>query len=177
MKKVAIFGNAGGGKSTLACQLSKITGVPLYSLDKIKYKSGGVEISHQDYLDIHSNILNQSKWIIDGFGDVESAWQRFSKADTLIYIDLPIFIHYWWVTKRLFQGMYKNPEGWPEFSPILKGSLNSYRVLPLCHRKLTPRYRQLIKESEPSKRVHHLKSFKDIKMFLNGIRHEYTYSL
>lgn len=170
MKKVAVFGNAGGGKSTLARQLSEITGVPLYALDKIKYQSGGIEVSHEEYLSIHSDLLEQEKWIIDGFGCVESAWERFSKADTLIYIDLPILVHYWWVTKRLFQGLYKNPEGWPENSPIWKGALNSFRVLPLCHRRLTPRYRQLVKESESSKRVHHLRSLKDIDNFLHKVQ-------
>ena len=33
MKKVAVFGNAGGGKSTPAKRLSEISGLPLYSLD------------------------------------------------------------------------------------------------------------------------------------------------
>jgi len=169
MKKVAVFGNAGGGKSTLARQLSELTGVPLYSLDKIKYQPGGMEVSHDEYLDMHSDLLKQEEWIIDGFGCVESAWERFSKADTLVYIDLPLFMHYWWVTKRLLQGVYKNPEGWPEYSPIWKGSLNSFRVLPLCHRHLTPRYRQLVKESVTSKCVHHLRSLTDIDDFLENL--------
>ena len=166
MKKVAIFGNAGGGKSTLARQLSEITGLPLYSLDKIKYQPGGIEVSHEKYLDTHSDLLKQEEWIIDGFGCVKSAWERFSKADTLIYIDLPLPVHYWWVIKRLFQGLYKSPEGWPKNSPVWKGSLNSFRVLPLCHRHLTPRYRQLVKESALTKQVHHLRSLKDINIFL-----------
>ncbi|MEG4813767.1 hypothetical protein [Microcoleus sp. K5-D4] len=48
MKKVAVFGNPGGGKSTLSKRLSDITGLPLYVLDKIKYRSGGVEVSQED---------------------------------------------------------------------------------------------------------------------------------
>ncbi len=43
MKKVAVFGNAGGGKSTLSKRLSEITGLPLYVLDKIQYQSGGAD--------------------------------------------------------------------------------------------------------------------------------------
>ncbi|MEG4576075.1 hypothetical protein QUA56_25910 [Microcoleus sp. N3A4] len=34
MKKVAVFGNAGGGKSTLSKRLSEITDLPLY-IDQI----------------------------------------------------------------------------------------------------------------------------------------------
>jgi adenylate kinase family enzyme len=173
MKKVAVFGNTGGGKSTLARQLSEITELPLYPLDKIQYQAGGVEIPHEQYLDLHSDLLNQDEWIIDGFGCMDSAWERFTRADTLIYIDLPLLMHYWWVTKRLFQGLFKNPEGWPEHSPIWKGSLNSYRVLSLCHRRLTPRYRQLVEESRSSKRVHHLRSLKDIEKFINNVKPGY----
>ncbi|AFY96762.1 hypothetical protein Cha6605_5915 [Chamaesiphon minutus PCC 6605] len=33
MKKVAAFGNTGGGKSTLSKNLAEITGLPLYILD------------------------------------------------------------------------------------------------------------------------------------------------
>jgi adenylate kinase family enzyme len=45
MKKVAVFGNAGGGKSTLSKRLSQLTGLPLYVLDKIQYRSNGTEVS------------------------------------------------------------------------------------------------------------------------------------
>lgn len=170
MKKVAIFGNAGGGKSTLAKQLAEATDLPLYCLDKIKYQAGGGERPHAEYLDIHSRLLNQERWIIDGFGCVPSAWERFSAADTLIYIDLPLLTHGAWVTKRLLKGLFVSPEGWPENSPILKGTLSSYRVLWICHKKLTPAYRQLVSDVAESKQVHHLKSPRAIKNFLYNIR-------
>ncbi len=172
MKKVAIFGNTGGGKSTLARQLSEVTALPLHSLDKIQYLPGGKKVPHEIYLEAHAELLKQNSWIIDGFGCVESAWERFSEADTLIYIDLPLPVHYWWVIKRFFQGLYRNPQGWPDASPIWKGTLNSFRVLPLCHRRLTPRYRQLIKDSAPSKQVFHLRSPKDTRIFLDNVRQD-----
>lgn len=172
MKKVAVFGNAGGGKSTLAKQLAQQTGLPLYPLDLMKYRAGGEEVPHEDYLKTHSELLKQDEWLIDGFGCVPSAWQRFALADTLVFIDLPFLTHAWWVTKRLFKGLFVNPEGWPADSPILRGTLNSYRVLWLCHSKLTPRYRQLVSESMDNKTVYHLRSPKEIKAFLNDLPDE-----
>lgn len=83
MRRVAVFGNAGGGKSTLARQLASITRLPLHSLDTIKYKPGGDEVPHNEYLKIHSALIRGDEWIIDGFGCVPSAWERFSAADTL----------------------------------------------------------------------------------------------
>jgi hypothetical protein len=70
-------------------------------------------------------------------------------ADTLVYVDLPLVTHYWWVTKRLVKGLWEDPEGWPENSPLWSSTLAGYRVIPLCHRELTPRYRQLAAAGSP----------------------------
>jgi adenylate kinase family enzyme len=173
MKKVAVFGNAGGGKSTLARHLAELTRLPLYPLDTIKYKAGGGEVPHDEYLRTHTNLLSRDEWIIDGFGCVTSAWERFSAADTLVYIDLPLFTHLGWVTKRLIKGIFVTPEGWPENSPIWSSTISSYRVLWLCHRHLTPRYRQLIATAGTSKRAHHLRSPAQIRAFLEAVKKEH----
>ncbi len=165
MKKVAIFGNAGGGKSTLARRVAQKTGLPLYTIDKLQYRAGGAAVSHDQYLRVHSALLEQDEWILDGFGCIDSAWERFAAADTLIHVDLPLLTHCWWVSKRLLQGLYTNPEGWPEKSPILKSSLNSYRVLWPCHRRLTPAYRKVLREARGSKMVYHLRSPAAIRRF------------
>jgi adenylate kinase family enzyme len=172
MRKVAVFGNAGGGKSRLARQLAEVTGLPLYPLDTIKYRAGGGEVPHDEYLKVHTDLLGRDEWIIDGFGCVASAWDRFSAADTLVYIDLPLFTHYRWVTKRLVKGLFETPEGWPENSPMWSSTLNSYRVIWLCHRRLTPRYRQLVADVAASKRIHHLKSPADMRVFLQAVKQE-----
>ena len=183
MRKVAVFGNTGGGKSTLARRLAELTGLTLYAIDKIKFpegrylphKDGGGEISNEEYLKLHADLLNRDQWIIDGFESVALAWERFSVADTLVYIDLPVLTHYWWVTKRLIKGLFKNPEGWPDHSPLWSSTLSAYRVVWRCHRRLTPRYRQLVADASfcNSKQVHHLKSPTEMKAFLHAVRQEY----
>ena len=173
MKRLAVFGNAGGGKSTLAKQLAGLTVLPLHPIDSIKYKPGGEEIPHDEYLEIHAGLLRNERWIIDGFGCVASAWARFAAADTLVYVDLPLIIHYLWVTKRFIKGMVVNPEGWPANSPMWRGTLAGYRVIPLCHRDMTPRYRQLVGEAASAKRVHHLRSPRQMRTFLEAIKQEY----
>jgi adenylate kinase family enzyme len=174
MKKVAVFGNAGGGKSTLAKRLADLTQLPLYPLDTIKYRTGGGEVPHKEYLKAHADLLRKDEWIIDGFGCVASTWERFSAADTLIYIDLPLITHYRWVTKRLIKGLFMTPEGWPENSPMWSSTMNSYRVLWLCHRRLTPRYRQHVADAVASKRIHHMRSPAEMKAFLNAIKCEHV---
>ncbi len=173
MKKVAVFGNAASGKSTLARRVAVLTRLPLYPLDTIQYRRGGGKIPHEEYLKAHAELLTRDQWIIDGFGCVRSAWERFAAADTLIYIDLPLFTHYRWVTKRLVKGFFVKPEGWPENSPIWSSTLDSYRVVGLCHRHLTPRYRQLVADAASTKQVHHLKSPAEMRTLLKAIEQEY----
>ena len=174
MKKVAVFGNAGGGKSTLAKRLADLTRLPLYPLDLIQYRTGGGAVPHEEYLRAHADLLRTDQWIIDGFGCVASAWERFSQADTLVYVDLPVVTHYLWVTKRLIKGLFVTPEGWPEGSPMWSSTMDSYRVIWLCHRGLTPSYRQLVADGAASKRVHHLKSPAAIAAFVEAIKDEYS---
>lgn len=172
MKKVAVFGNTGGGKSTLARRLAELTRLPLYPLDLIQYRPGGGAVPLDDYLKAHAELLQRDAWIIDGFGNLTSAWERFACADTLIYIDLPLSTHFRWVTKRLLKGLVVAPEGWPAGSPLISSTLNSYRVIWSCHRHLTPRYRALVTEARRDKRVHHLRSAGEMAAFLNAVRQE-----
>jgi adenylate kinase family enzyme len=169
MRRVAVFGNAGGGKSTLARRLAAATRLPLHVIDEMQFRVGGVAVSQDEYLRNHAELLSRDEWIIDGFGGARAAWERFAAADTLVLVDLPLIAHYWWVTKRLILGLFATPEGWPEGSPVWSSSMSSYRVIWSCHTRLTPKYRELIAESASSKRVHHLRSRAEIEAFIDRV--------
>jgi len=172
MRRVAVFGNAGGGKSTLARRLAEITGLPLFVVDKMQWRDGdAAEIPLADFLRAHAAAIAGEAWIVDGFGTKETAWERFGRADTLIHVDLPLPVHAWWVTKRLLSGLFVAPEGWPRGSPLWRSSLASYRVLLPCHRHVTPKYRQLLAETEAAggKRVYRLRSRREIDGFLRRL--------
>ena len=171
MKKVAVFGNSGGGKSTLSKRLKELTGLPLIVLDLIQYKPGGVEVSDEEYKAAHQEILQQDQWIIDGYGSLDTVWERLEVADTLVYVDLPVMLHYWWVTKRFLKGFFIPPESWPQNSPLLKSTLNSYYTVWLCHKKLTPKYREYVNQAKETKQVFHLQSPLEIKKFYELVCH------
>ncbi len=170
MKKIAVFGNSGGGKSTLSKRLAELTGLPLVALDLIEYKSGGGEVPDEEYQAAHNQLLQQDQWIIDGYGSLDTVWERLEVADTLVYIDLPVLRHYWWVTKRFLTGFFIPPESWPKDSPLLKGTLNSYYTVWLCHKKLTPKYREYVNQAKETKLVYHLRSCQDVKQFYQAVR-------
>lgn len=131
MKRIAVFGKPGSGKSTLSQRLSHKTGIPLHALDQIAYRADGTPVDRQTYDAAHEAILASPCWIIDGLGPIGSFYTRLEAADTLIYIDLPYPVSYWLVTKRLIKGSFVRPAGWPAGSDLLKGTLQSYKMLRL----------------------------------------------
>jgi adenylate kinase family enzyme len=165
MKKVAVFGKPGGGKSTLSRKLSVAKGIQLFPLDLIEYKQNGERVSFEEYSNKHSQLISTDNWIIEGLGTIESFWQRVDAADTLIYIDLPYYIHYWWVTKRLLKSLFVKPEGWPEGSSVFKGTLASWKYLRLSPKFWNNELLEKIKSRANGKKILRITSIKDLNNF------------
>jgi len=84
MKRVAVFGNAGGGKSTIARRLSELTGLPLYVVDMMQFRAGGVKVPQHEFLQAHADLLRRDEWVLDGFGSAALSWERFAGWSTSI---------------------------------------------------------------------------------------------
>lgn len=174
MKKIAVFGKPGSGKSTLSKKLASATGIKLHAVDSILYKDNGEEIDRQGYLETHESILSSEAWIIEGFGpmnSLDSFNRRLEEADTLIYIELPYFTTYYLVTKRLLKGLFAKPEGWPEGSSVLKGTLESYKVLKLCPKFWNDDFLQRLEKKSTNKSLHVIRSVSELNSFVeNNVR-------
>ncbi len=168
MKKIAVFGKPGSGKSTFSINLASVTGIQLHPLDSIVYKQNGDLVDRDTYDRKHKKILSSDCWIIDGFGPVDSFNLRLDEADTLIYIDLPYIVSYWFVTKRLIKGLIVKPEGWPDGSSIFKGTLASYRTLKLCPKFWNDGFMQRLKGLSTSKSVYVIRTVSELNNFVKN---------
>ena len=166
MKKVAVFGKPGSGKSTISKALTIATDIPLHQLDSIVYKPDGTLVDRDVYDNAHNNILSSERWIIDGFGPIGSFYKRLEEADTLIYIDLPYSVSYWFVTKRCLKGMLIKPEGRPDGSSVLKGTLESYKTLKMCPKFWNDQFISKLKETSGGKDIYVIKTVKELNTFV-----------
>ena len=169
MKKIAVFGKPGNGKSTLSKKLALATGIKLYALDSILYEPNGEEVDREKYDEAHENIISSEEWIIEGFGPMDSLKSfnaRIEEADTLIYIELSYAVTYWLVTKRFIKGLFVKPEGWPEDSSILKGTLESYKVLKLCPQFWNDQFLQNLEKRSANKSLHVIRSVSELNGFV-----------
>lgn len=167
MKKIVVFGKPGSGKSTLSKNLASATGIKMHALDSIVYKKNGDLVDRKMFDEKHENLLSSDSWIIDGFGPIESFNKRLDVADTLIYIDLPYIISYWLVTKRLLKGMVIKPGGWPDGSSILKGTLESYKVLKLCPKFWNDSFMQKLEKTSANKSLYVIRSISELNSFVD----------
>ena len=166
MKKIAVFGKPGSGKSTLSKNLSSATDIPLHQLDSMLYKKNGDLVDRKTYDKEHEKILSSDSWIIDGFDLIEPFNKRLDAADTLVYIDLPYFVSYYLVTKRFLKGLLVKPEGWPDGCSILKGTLQSYKVLKLCPKFWNDNFLQKLEDISTNKSLYVIRSITELNTFV-----------
>ncbi|HVA69965.1 MAG TPA: hypothetical protein VNF08_01405 [Acidimicrobiales bacterium] len=85
MKRVAVVGCGGAGKSTFARHLRDVTGLPLYHLDQLHWRPGWVAPPEDEWRRVQQELAAQEEWIIDGNYGKEFEI-RFARADTVIIL-------------------------------------------------------------------------------------------
>lgn len=95
-----IIGNAGGGKSTLAHRLAERHALPYIAVDRIQWLPGWVEQAEERVTQQLDQIANGENWIIDGWGPWPCIARRLALSDTIIFIDLPLWMHFWFAAER-----------------------------------------------------------------------------
>ncbi|ANP76607.1 adenylate kinase [Vibrio crassostreae 9CS106] len=167
MKKIAVFGKPGSGKSTVSKALALATGIELHQLDSIVYKANGEFVEREVFEEAHESILKSESWIIDGFGPLGSFNTRLDAADTLVYIDIPYSTSYWFVTKRMLKGLFVKPEGWPAGSSVIKGTIQSYKTLQLCPKFWNDDFRAQLELRAKEKEVYIIRSVTELNNFVH----------
>lgn len=100
MSRIAILGNAGGGKSTLARKLSERHAIPHFEIDRLLWQEGWVPAPVETYTEQHERIIASENWVIDGLGHRNSIPARIDRATEIILIDMPLWMHFWLATER-----------------------------------------------------------------------------
>ena len=163
--RIAIIGNAGGGKSTLARRLGEVLKIPVTHVDAIQFQSGWKRTAEQECDQILDGIAQSDCWIIDGFGSDEIIKHRIELADTVVFFDYLIWRHYWWAIKRQFAARngqrQELPDDCPEFTLTYTREL--FEVMWLVHREYTPWFRKLASQKSARGNVIILKNPGDLR--------------
>ena len=99
MKRVAVIGRGGAGKSMFARELGERTSLPVIHLDRLFWKPGWVPMPADEWHALHAELIEPDRWIIDGnYGSTMEA--RTQAADTVVFLDLPRLVCLWGALQR-----------------------------------------------------------------------------
>jgi adenylate kinase family enzyme len=87
VRRIAIIGPLGAGKSTLAVDLGRLLGVPVHHLDSLYWGPDWTPTPAEEWEALLDRLVAGSAWIIDG-NFTSSLPQRLEAADTVIYLDV-----------------------------------------------------------------------------------------
>ena len=99
LRRIAIVGSAGAGKSTLARQIGEITELAVVQLDAIYWRPGWVPIPDEEWDAVVKDVASRESWIIRGnYGRTMET--RLERADAILFLDFPRLVCLWRVFKR-----------------------------------------------------------------------------
>ncbi|TFB14223.1 topology modulation protein [Filobacillus milosensis] len=168
MNRIMVLGvSAGVGKSTFARQQGKILNIDVYHLDYYFWKPNWVQASIEEFSDSQRKIVAHDQWIIEG-NYAPTYDIRAEKADTIIYLELPLRICLYRVFKRFFMNVGKSR---PDMGEGCKEKID-YEFLKFIWTTYHPRKKKMaerlrdFQQIGPHKTVIMLKSKQEIQDFL-----------
>ncbi len=130
MRRVAIVGTPGAGKSTLARELGARAGLPVIHLDQHAFLPGWQWKSDEEWDRIAPELLAGERWVMDGAFAMEEAVAR---ADTIVFLDFSRARGYLGSVKRLALAYLGRAA--PDFAPGCEDKLDRdfWRLLKTIH--------------------------------------------
>lgn len=166
MRRIVVTGNAGGGKTTLSRRLGHATGLPVVHLDKILWKPGWQALPPDEFRRVHSELIDREDWIIEGVGYDETLESRFEAADTIVFLDFPMWRHYWWAAKRQMKSLFRRRDDWVDGCPMLPKTFYIVRIMRAIHEETRPYILELLERFRRTKDVFHIRSTVELSRFV-----------
>ncbi len=169
MKRIMVIGvSSGVGKSTFARNLGEAININVYHLDALYWKPNWVEAKKEEFIKAQQEIATQAQWVIDGnyTGTFDI---RTKHADTIIYLELPLYVCLYRVVRRWLLNIGKTRidmgEGCKEKLDwdFIKFIYTTYHARK---KKMAERFQKLQK-SGSIKEIITLKNKKEIESFFN----------
>lgn len=167
MKRVMIVGGPGAGKSTLARALGARTGLPVHHMDHIHWLPGWQQRPRDLRKAMAIAVENGPEWIFEG-GFSTTYAHRLARADTVVWLDLPVGLRLWRVTKRSvrFRGQ-RRPDMAPGCVEGFSGEiLEFYRYIWRTRASARAQLRALVQDAPGRVTIHHLRSRVAVARFL-----------
>lgn len=172
MRRVAIIGSGGAGKSTLARTLGEITGLPVIHLDREFWRPGWTETPKPEWKTKVVKLVKGDEWIMDGnFGGTMDI--RLAAADTVIFLNFPRVLCTYRAIKRAVAFRNKTR---PDMGPGCneKFDLEFLRWVWRFPGKAVPRIEKRLARLDSKVNLIRLSSPRDVAGFIDRMRNTFA---
>lgn len=163
-----IIGQPGSGKSTLARELAAITRLPVVHIDRIHWMPGWRERSRAEKTRLCEEIHARADWIFEG-GHSATWPTRLARADTLIWLDLPVGLRLRRVVGRTLRWLGRTR---PDLPPDCPERLSAGFLRYIWRTRRTGRdaCARLFDRAEPWVAAHRLHRPSEVRAYLAALR-------
>jgi adenylate kinase family enzyme len=99
MRRIAIIGCGGSGKTTIGRQLADRIGATITHLDVVYYDDQWNKMDTDKFVALQEELVAADRWVIDG-NYAGTLPIRLRRADTVIFLDLPALTCLWGIAQR-----------------------------------------------------------------------------
>lgn len=170
MQRVMIVGAPGSGKSTLARWLGARLDLPVHHMDHLHHLPGWEPRPDPEKQAMAHAIEATPAWVFEG-GMSSTYATRAARADTLIWLDLPVGLRLWRVTKRLVRYWGQTR---PDMAPgCVEGlgwhTFEFYHWIVTTRRGARRKVQAVLDAAHPRLQVYHLTTRAEVAGFMAAI--------
>jgi len=148
----------------MAKELGLLLGVDVYGLDKVVWQEGWVTRQSKERRKLEEDLCQNPTWIIEGVSSVVC-----ESADVIVFLDFSRRECYWRCLQRNWRYLFKSRPELPAHCPEIKIIPQLIKIIWQFPSKSRPRI--VGSYDKENQTFITLNSNKDIKSFLDGIRH------
>lgn len=169
MKRVMIVGGPGSGKSTLARHLGEQMDLPVHHMDHIHHLPNWKPRPMAEKHGMAHAIEATDAWVFEG-GMSSTYDSRAARADTLIWLDLPVMLRFWRVVARLWRYHGQRRPDMAEGCVESVGAHTWEFFVWIFQTRISQRNKiaELV-ERHPHLQVHHLKSRRAVAAYMGDV--------
>lgn len=110
-RRISVVGTTGSGKTTLARAISRRLGIPHVELDALHWEPNWVEAPDTLFRERTERALSGDSWVVDG-NYSQTRDIVWGTADTVIFLDYPLPMMLWRLTRRTLRRILRGEELW-----------------------------------------------------------------
>src|SRR5919199_2600041 len=170
--KIAVQGTSGSGKTTVARELARRHGVPHIELDALHHGPNWLQTPAEELRRRVAAATAGDGWVVDGNYDSKLGDLVLGRADTVVWLDLPLRVALTRVTRRTIRRIRLGEELWSGNRESWRGGFFGWESMFVWTIRSHLRHRRARAgrlAEYPHLRVFRLRSAREVERYLSGL--------